>query len=135
MMCERVRDKERQSEMKILRNQGFKVREIGAVFGLSGERVRQIIGNTGDVRFRRTKVILASLNERQIADLSPGAVAASHMTTSLVLQKRSKLNHPYDRSTPNQITAQAGEELVSIELDRRGIKHKRMPLLHGFDIL
>jgi len=52
---------ERKKEMQQLRSMKFKLREIGALYGICRERVRQIIGNTGGlyelIKLRRPELI------------------------------------------------------------------------------
>ena len=73
----KVQDSLRKQQMKKLRRMKYKLREIGAIYGMSGERVRQIIGNTGgiyeQIKLRRPELIAVKeylrLRNAQLAKL------------------------------------------------------------------
>ena len=122
---------ERICEMHKLRDNGATIQAIGDIYGISRERVRQLIGNTGYVAAAFIR------DERQrIVDNS------KDLTTPELIQKlgimarsvRRNYHHPVAGngavSRGNQAEVRAAEILR-----RNGLSPELMPLHHPFDIL
>jgi DNA-binding CsgD family transcriptional regulator len=109
---------------------GLSNEKIGKVFGISRERVRQIIGNTGR-RFQsnwRNKII-ESCN-----DLTNDELAQKlNIRSDVVAKHRKGARHEISGGT-SKIGADS-ENYVSLVLKNNGIKHELMHHSHPFDVL
>lgn len=123
----------RVEEMRRLRVvEGWTLKKIGQEFGgISRERVRQLIGNTGKY-FRR------EWTERYIDDGRPQPKHYSEMDNAPGLKKVwqerwSEFRH--EAKSGAVLIGQEFEEWISMLLDEHGIKNKLMPNHHPFNIL
>ena len=118
---------ERNQEMYNLRfTHGKTLQEIASQFGVSRERVRQIIGNTGrEFRVNWTKKKFMEYDLEAVSDISslPGVKS--------VWQKVwGSYRHPNSNSQGIEF-----EEMGNALLISKGFETKLMPHLHPFDIL
>jgi hypothetical protein len=136
----------RKQEMVELRSQGRTIQQIATVYGISRERVRQVIGNTGyiaspenvyaerkaETKKRHLQLIkkIALLDKPELTTWELARkLNMSYLKTSLNRQiRRHKTNNAFTN------IGMAAEEYVSEELSRRGIKNELMPIGHPYDI-
>lgn len=126
-------DTSRIYEMRRLRLiEGKTLEEIGQVFGgISRERVRQLIGNTGK-HFRRewTERLQSAggYNPKHWKELesAPGIKK---------VWKEDWGNHRHEAVSGNLQIGQEFEEWISLILEENGIKNELMPIRHPFNIL
>lgn len=133
----------RKDEMKELRKTKT-LQEIANIYGLTRERVRQIIGNTWDaLKEARKEKMNKVINDR-------GSFIESHEyldndeLSKLMAEKfgvkqidyklRSKSRHALKKESSIRLGAEA-EEIVSNKLSELGIKNKLMSHVESFDIL
>ena len=122
----------RVNEMLTLRfTERWTLQNIAEKFGISRERVRQIIGNTGAgfVTQKRKEIFesnkkLSNLKLSKLMGISPSAVTGGY---------RDGERHEIEGGAL-QIGTEM-EEYVSRLLTQKGIAHKLMPHHHTFDIL
>jgi hypothetical protein len=123
--------KNRKKEMEGLRNKDWTLDKIGVFFGMSRERVRQIIGNTG---IKLNKKRMASSKGEQYIFAKEMISENLWMTTSelhklplgnksLVTKLWGKTRHAIKDG--NQKRGFEIEDFVSKKLDSLGIKHKQ----------
>lgn len=119
-----------------LRNTGMYLREIGVLYGITYERVRQIIGNTGsDFLSRRTDLMLSKLEGDQFSDLKVNGYKGTRFTKKSWVSFLRKNHHAFESNTCPSKKGQDGERVVSEKLTSLGIKNKLMPINSKFDIL
>lgn len=124
---------ERNKDIKMLREEKFwTLEQIAELYGISRERVRQILGNTGRgfIRRKREKEIQehSNLTNREICE------KIGVPRGSLFYYGRSSSRHALE---PGSLCAQGAEAetIVSKKLMEHGIGNKLMPHHHPFDIL
>lgn len=112
---------------------GLKLREIGDLFGVTRERVRQLIGNTGRKvhgDYVRKMVALMTHKEMLSATSDNPLFGSSPETWRRIIGKY----HHAAKSGPVAL-GQKWERIVSGKLLELGIKTKLMPLGSPFDLL
>jgi hypothetical protein len=119
--------------LKKLRNdKGMLIQEIADMEGVSRERIRQIIGNTGRDfigKFVENNVaVSSSMTTRQSEDLFGGR------GKGILRKKISEIWHRVHGESPTARGVIA-EEKISKKLAADGIENKLMPYGHPFDIL
>lgn len=125
----------RVKRMLALRNGGHTNRSIGNVFGVSYERVRQLIGNTGrDFRKNRTVNIIRSLSNEEREGLSIVDFADYNACPGIWRRELARFRHA-PKVSCSISKGQIGEKMVSKKLFSLGIDNELMPLQHWFDIL
>lgn len=113
---------------------------IGDMYGVSRERVRQLIGNSGkryggfnsqheDAKKRR--VAIRSYPHLTNAELS----AELKISVQTIVKHRSNTRHAIDSNNLATMVGIQYEELASTVLTEEGMPNKLMPFLHPFDIL
>ncbi len=118
-------------DMMMMRYVGLmSLQQIGEKYGITKERVRQLIGNTGRgfIPYRRRKLIRKydALTNSELAVLL--GVSENRVTIY-----RAKFRHAVEPGTVR--TGVEAEEKVSKTLASLGFENKLMPHSHGFDIL
>ena len=118
---------ERNEEMAMLRNRyGFTLREISEIYGVSRERVRQIIGNTGrDFMRRWTEENVKNIN---LEKLDSDELMNLRGCISVYRKEHAKMHHKN-----NSISYQS-EILVSSKLAQLGYPNKIKQSGHPYDI-
>jgi Sigma-70, region 4 len=124
-------DRSRLAEMERLRFvENWSNTEIGKKFGISRERVRQLIGNTGYgyIPRKQAKLILSrpDLTNTQLAE-------ELSVSVGTIIKYRGHQRHAIEKGK-----LEIGiryEIIVSDRLKQEGIDHKLMPHHHPFDIL
>lgn len=118
-------------EMKRLRKEGnLTLSEIGYIYRISRERVRQLIGNTGrGYKKTKTKELVLSYPNLTNKELAV-ELGKSEGTVS---RYRSSVRHKLDGG--NALIGSVAEEMVLKILRENGIECKLMPHKHKFDIL
>lgn len=127
----------RKQKMISMRNEKKTLQEIADKFGITRERVRQIIGNTGGEAIKKrmddkldfVKSNPQKTNSELIEDLR---VKFGAGLGKLFFNIRSKTRHAIDGGAL-QLGVEA-EIIVSEKLNSLGIKHQLMPHHHVFDI-
>lgn len=110
---------------------GWTLQEIGDKFGISRERVRQILGNTGSiVKQHRIDTALSSPHKTngELAD-------EIGISTERIASYRAGTHYKMENEQSGARVGQVAEELVAAKLESRGLSSKLMPLGHSFDIL
>jgi len=121
----------RKEEMLSMRNSGMTLNEIAGKYGISRERVRQIIGNTGSdfmKKFTESALEKVDLSQRVTNDISDLIGIKK-----IWLDKMRSLHHKIAGGAAKQ--GEEVEELVSKKLTSLGIKNKLMPYGNQFDII
>lgn len=121
------------SEEMIEMRKSMTLQEIGDHFGVSRERVRQIVGNTGyEVQKRR-------ISERERFILEHPELTTKQLAESigcgqnLVSSIRADIRHAIEPGALAKGTAV--EDTVSALLHQHGIANELMPHFHAYDIL
>ena len=130
---------ERKAEMLRLRfEEKWTLSEIGELFGVTKERVRQIIGNTGGKdRKRKIKPEILARNE---SILSSTELTNQELSDKFGISKtrigviRGKTRHAIEENCNSKYGADA-ENVVASKLTVLGFKTELMPHKHPFDIL
>lgn len=126
------RDRERVKEMRRLRDNGATIAAIGEIFGVSRERVRQLIGNTG----RKSDEIIRLERQRIIdtnRDLTTPELEAK---MGIKISGHGKRNYHHPIAGDNSCSRGNIAETMAAELLRKhGFGVELMPLHHPFDIL
>lgn len=122
----------RKKEMEYLRfDKLLTLAQIGEIYGISRERVRQLIGNTGKDfigKIRKQQVFeLPNLTNNELAE-------KLNLSYETVCKYRSGTRHAIEKNCNCYVGAQA-EEIVSKKLIKHKIPNKLMPANHPFDIL
>ena len=131
-----MRNKSKRNEvMKNLRfGDGIKLQEIANKYGISRERVRQVVGNSyglaRKIRSNKEKEIVLAHPEMTNEQLSKFTGLGIGKISTL----RSGTRHKID-SGGTALLGRDAENYVSGVLNNKGIKHKLMPYRHRFDIL
>ena len=124
---------DRNDEIRRLRyKEGMTPIEIAERFGVSRERVRQIVGNSGRLRhlvLKDNEWMIANLHKtnREIAD-----------ELGICKQNLSKYRGKYRHAVKSDSCVGTGikwEEKISVRLSDMGIENELMPYRHPFDIL
>lgn len=128
-------NKERRENMIAMRDSGMTLSQIGEAHnGLSRERVRQIIGNTGhkagEIREADISETLLSIPEMTNSEIQQ----VFNISKSRISKTRSKTRHAIEKDSSPGVGAK-WEEWVSGELNKHGINNELMPYGHPFDIL
>jgi hypothetical protein len=122
--------KSRKEEMISMRNDGCTHQEISYKYGISRERVRQIIGNTGRNFLREWTI--KNTDPEVLKNLTTEQALALRGTKIVIRELLGKISHPcrggYCKS------GQDAEHLVSNKLSELGIKNHLMPNKSPFDI-
>lgn len=123
---------ERKTEMERLRFvENWTIEAIGDKYGVSRERVRQIIGNSGrGYKMRKRIKIALSMKDKTnqvVADLLGVSVPS-------ISRYRSHQRHAVEKGTELDKGIES-EEIVSRKLSELGINNKLMSHHHPFDIL
>lgn len=107
------------------------LREIGEKYGITRERVRQIIGNTGRVLSED----IERRNERIRSSIEPTPTLAEKygLTDSHISKIRSGKHHLI--AGGNRRKGEMVERFVSKMLDEQNIENELMPTGHSFDIM
>ena len=129
---------QRVKAIKSLRfNNKKSLREIGEIYGISRERVRQIVGNSGKHKggFNACKYFAFRENPNLIAEFN-------HLTNPELKKMgipvkfgRSKHRHAIASNSPSVNLGRKSEEIVSHILTEQGLKNKLMPYSYPYDIL
>lgn len=128
-------NKRRRMEMMRLRDEdGKTLQEIADLYTISRERVRQVIGNTGQVaaemRFAKVEeIILGTLNKT-----SKEITMTYGISEGLISKHRGNKRHAIEPDSSVGLGAK-WEDWVSQRLTDSGIQHEMMPSGHPFDIL
>jgi len=121
-------DENRAAQMKAMRfEQGKTNVEIGKFFGVSGERVRQIIGNTGlTFRSRWTEKLARASKLPKSTDEFVGVKSVWHRVFNWT-----KIHHDVRGRAAKY---QRWERMASALLNKHGFKNRLMAYGHPFDI-
>lgn len=127
---------DRIQEMKRLRFEcGYKLKDIASLFGISRERVRQLIGNTGrELRKEWTKKVIESGKYSHVYEGSIDDLRDLHGAISTWKKDWGNHRHVATEGSPLYV-GQQFEERASEILTQHGIKNTLMPVKHPFDIL
>lgn len=135
--CSDCNDEEtslRDIEMVRLRNEEMMtLQEIGNIYGVSRERVRQIVGNSGYVNMasvRRRSIIRSSLNKTNSNLAEELGVCVSN-----VAKHRSDLRHAVEPGNHALAHGSRCEDYIADLLREKGYYVEQMPLSHHFDML
>lgn len=132
----RHQDPERTAEMLRLRHQEkWTIQQIGDRYGISRERVRQIIGNTGRYASKYTNTLKNESWLDAHKDKTNNELASMLSTSSeCISMYRGKTRHAI---SPDSFVGYgaAVEGVVSDHLRGLGIENQLMPVRHPFDIL
>ncbi len=125
---------ERNSEIIRLRKEcGEEIDSIARRFGISHQRVTQIIGYTGKkFRTQRTQAIVDSLPEAELLRTTLNAPLPGHSRNAW---NRAIAKHHHAIIGGSASVGQKAERRISEHLATIGLENKLMPLLHQFDIL
>lgn len=126
----------RNEEMKELRNNDWTLQAIADKYGISRERVRQIIGNTSfTATFSKTRknwaIYEENKNESNSA-LSKMMGISKHRVSS-IFRRYEPIRHKLDLGDVKK--GYETENIVSQKLLSLGIKNTLMPNFHPFDML
>lgn len=125
----------RDEEMRRMRFDGLKtLEEIGNEFGLTRERVRQILGNDGFSIVRKRRKETEKYIESQTNKTNDELAAELETTYAMVSLSRGGTRHAVKPETSTE-RGYKGEEIVSAKMTELGIEHEMMPNNHPFDIL
>lgn len=128
--------KNRTLEMIELRKSGLKFREIGERFGITRQAAYQALaGFKIDSRAERTAKIIAKMSDSDLSKATAMDFRKNNLTRWVWNATLSKINHACSSKNCYLYWGLKGEEVVSKKLSEINIAHKRMPLLHPFDIL
>lgn len=125
----------RNKEMLRLRNEKrMSLQEIANIYGITRERVRQIIGNTGrDIQ--KSKTAIRDAHIRQAIHKTNDEIAeVTGLSIPIIRKARKGTHHAVMPDSPIG-RGQEAEHFVSGKLSELGIDNKLMPLKHPFDIL
>jgi len=127
----------RKKDMLSLRfDYGWTLRAIGNKYGMSRERIRQIIGNTGFIAKKRSDILKNEQFLKSTAYLTNRELAkALNLKSSSIIRYRGNIRHAIEPSNKNTKTAFDSEILASALLQNHGIKNKLMNFQHSYDIL
>lgn len=122
----------REKMMQLRFDERLTLAEIGQEFGISRERVRQIIGNTGYV----LSEVLEERNEeiRSSISATPALAKKYGLSEGRVSVIRSGRNYHLIASG-NRRKGEIAERYVNWALNKNGISNELMPTGHPFDIL
>ena len=127
-------------QMKVLRfEKHFSLQKIADTYGISRERVRQILGNSGPsyggFTSSHVDLDLRKQTARELCGLSNYEVAKRlGVSSQTVSNYRGDKRHEISRGTASY-SGFVAEEFVSSYLYEKGIPNKLMSLNHSFDIL
>lgn len=128
---------QRRDEMRVLFAEGKTKAEIGKIYGISRERVRQIIGSggTGIATKIRHENMIAQIEK--MADTSTVHDVAKSLGVSQATLSKVAPGRRYKIVDENSSVGKGDkwENIISDKLTEFGIKNKLMPRLHPFDIL
>lgn len=129
---------ERKNEMHLLHFQnGWTMQEVGDKFGISRERVRQIIGNSRGARRKLTEALALSSNSAWTSTQSLINLAnrlVNRPVKSVVRKKIASVHH-LPKTGGYLFSGIVAENRISEKLTENGVKHQLMPIRHPFDIL
>lgn len=123
---------DRKQTMKDMRHkQLMSLQEIADQYGISRERVRQIIGNSGKGYKTQRQINIVRGN----ADKTNSELKAllGIGVSGRYARVRAEARHPIEGG--QAALGKIGEDVVSQKLHDNGIKHRQMPHHHPFDIL
>ena len=120
------------SEMILLRQEKlWTLQMIGDKFGVSRERVRQIIGNTGNgYKSKRTRRIARSMLDKTNEEVAKIA----GVSDSRISSYRSDIRHAVEPNSPIGVGVE-WEEWAAETIEANGYSATLMPIHHPFDIL
>jgi hypothetical protein len=123
----------RAEDMRKLRfEQGFTMQAIGDKYGLSRERVRQILGITGGyiTNLRKREAIKSAFDDgKSVQDIAQETNSCKITVRRVLSGKRFEIHGETNRARGKRI-----EDWVSRLLDGQGVKNKNMTNSHGYDI-
>lgn len=128
----------RRDEMRALFAEGKTKEEIGKIYGISRERVRQIIGNglsiAKKVRHEKIKAQAAQLAETYTAS---EAAEILNISVGLLWEIAPGNRFKISDENPNSSVAKGDkwENIISEKLNLMGMENELMPHHHPFDIL
>lgn len=123
-----TKDTKRTTEMKLLRKQGKSLKEIGDIYGVTRERVRQIIGNTGAVM----REIFESTYKANEDKTRHEAVLGIKRYKGSMLKAMGQVWHPASGGVLK--LGLDAEKRVSEKLTSLGIRHSLTPTRCSYDI-
>jgi hypothetical protein len=112
--------------------EGKTLQEIANFYGVSRERVRQIIGNTGKDFTRKFVTEWVTPNENNTRE---SVLSLFPRGKGVLVEKLTKIHHKIGGASSGLKNGNTSEKLTSNKLTELGIKNKLMPLRHPFDIL
>lgn len=127
---------ERRNEMSLLhRQQGWSMQKIADKFGVSRERVRQIIGSSNGARRELASKFEYKPNpnmtkKEMLRDIRQSFLPIKSVARDLI----GKIHHAVS-GNGTVYKGNSGEMAVSEKLNSLGISNQLMPLHHPFDIL
>lgn len=123
----------RLNEMVDLRKSGYTLQKIAVKFGISRERVRQLIGNSGYMAFDLMHKEREAVVEKS-KDLTTPELLKKLGISSGSLPKRN-YHHPIENSDSSTYRGNVAEVRAAEIIRQHGLTAELMPLQHPFDIL
>lgn len=131
---------DRKQEMTVLHfEQGWTMQQIADIFGISRERVRQIIGNSNDARRKLTeKILLQDMENKTTSEIKDSVFDKIRRPIVKVLDEKIALQHHLPDRTGRStglINGINAENNVANILQVNGFNVELMPFGHPFDLL
>ena len=129
-------DERRQDMINLRYVLGWTLQKIAERYGLSRERVRQIIGNSGHIAIKTTDRLKDEEFLQQTANLTNEELAKMlGLSMNTVSQYRGDIRHAIKEGDHPAYRGAIIEDRVSEILNKKGIQNELMPFRNGFDIL